>query len=209
MERLIQGQYAKLRPRVGTGELQAPFDRFRSAVGEECEDVALEPVASRVRHRVDRPADRPAVPRIVAALLHLDGPHEVVWQGEAGHRQRALEVRGRRVDAVDEIGVLEPRGPADIHRVAGVIARVGVWQKCDDGTVIAADRQRVVGGRIDVRSDRRARGIDGKPLGRHADLPELDRLGLDRDEANVRRATDPDGNAVDDDGSEPDPRQPV
>ena len=117
-------------------------------------------------------------------------------------------MRGRGVDAVDEIGVLEPRGSADVHRVAGVIARVSVCQEYDDGTVIATDRQRVVGGRIDVRSDRRARGIDGKPLGCRADLPEFDRLGLDRDDANVRCATDPDGDAVDDDGSEPDPRQP-
>ena len=146
-----------------------PLLSGQAAIGEEGEHVPLERVAARVGHRVHQAPDRPAVARVVSALLHLDAPHEVVGQDESG--DHSLEVVVRDVEAVDEVGVLEPRGPADVHRVARVVARVRVRQECDDGAVITADRQGVVGSRVHVGSDRRARGIDREPPAAHDDLP--------------------------------------
>src|SRR6266568_674079 len=100
----------------------------------------------------------PPIAGSVAALLHFHGPHEVVGENEVGGGW--VEMHIRDVDAVDEIRVLQPRGATDVHGVAREVARVRVRQERDDGTVITADRQGVVGGRVHVGPDGCARRID-------------------------------------------------
>ena len=173
---------------------------------EKGEHASLERIATRVGHGVDGSSNRPAIAGVVAALLHFHGPHEVVGEDEV--RGGWVEVHVRDVDAVDEVGVLEPRGPTDVHRVAWEVARVGVGQKCDDGTVITTDRQGIIRCGIHVGPDRGAGGVDREPLRIDHDFAQLEGLRLESDEAEIGCVSDADEQAVDDHGPEPDALEP-